>query len=132
MSFRTTVRVRYAETDQMGVVYHGNYFTWFEVGRVEMLRSLGLSYAALEAEDCMLPVISASCQYRRPALYDDVLEIETTLKALREPLLAFAYALWRGDELLAEGETRHAVLNRAMRRRRLPPAYKEAMLRIMG
>jgi acyl-CoA thioester hydrolase len=132
MKFTTSLRVRYAETDQMGVAYHGNYFAWFEVGRVELLRSLGLTYAALEAQGCILPVVQVSCQYRRPARYDDLLEVATRLKAMRGPIVIFTYELYHGEELLAEAETKHVVLDKEMKRRRMPDAYQEAMLSILG
>ncbi len=132
MEFTTSLRVRYSETDQMGVVYHGNYFTWFEVGRVELLRSLGHSYVALEAEGCGLPVIEATCRYRQPARYDDLLTLETAVKALRGPVVVFAYVLRRDGVLLAEAETRHVAVDRAMRPRRLPQIYYEALRRILA
>ncbi len=132
MKFTTTIRVRYSETDQMGVVYHGNFFAWFEVGRVEMLRTLGFSYAELEsAENCVLPVVEAACRYRKPARYDDALLLETTVKTLRSPILIFRYALYREEELLADGETKHVIVDRALQRRRLPERYHLAMLGAM-
>jgi acyl-CoA thioester hydrolase len=115
----------------MGVAYHGNYFAWFEVGRVELLRSLGLTYAALEEQGCILPVVEVSCQYRRPARYDDLLEVATRLKAMRGPIVLFTYQIYRGEELLAEAETKHVVLDKEMKRRRMPEVYRDAMLRIL-
>ncbi len=131
MKFKTTLRVRYAETDQMGVVYHGNYFAWLEVGRVELLRSLGFTYAALEAEGCGLPVVEASCRYRLPARYDDLLTIETTVKALRGSIVLFSYQILRGEELLAEAETKHVAVDRTMRPRKLPEREHAAILAIL-
>jgi acyl-CoA thioester hydrolase len=132
MKFTTTLRVRYAETDQMGVVYHGNYFSWFEVGRVELLRTLGFSYQALEAEEgCMLPVVEASCRYRRPARYDDLLTLHTAVRALRGPIMICNYWLFRDDLLLAEAETKHVIVDRTMTRRKLPPRYHAAMLEVL-
>src|SRR5450432_2931783 len=131
--FRTTLRVRYAETDQMGVVYHANYFVWFEMGRVELLRGLGFDYKQMEAEDCHLPVVEATCRYRLPARYDDVLILETRAVALRGFVMKFAYRLLRPpvssvdveasdlkDELLAEAETTHIVVDSQMQKRALP------------
>ncbi len=133
MKFTTSLRVRYAETDQMGVVYHGNYFPWFEIGRVELMRSLGFSYQELEAqEDCVLPVVEASCRYRKPARYDDVLELHTCVKALRGPMLIFSYALYRDGVLLADAETKHVVVNRELQRKRLPERHHAALLEILG
>ena len=117
----------------MGVVYHGNYFAWFEIGRVELLRSLGFSYVALEAEEgCGLPVVEASCRYRQPARYDDLLAVETSVRALRGSVLVFAYELHREGLLLAEGETKHVVVDRTMKPRRLPEPYRAALLRVLS
>ncbi len=117
----------------MGVVYHGNYFTWFEVGRVELMRTLGFSYVALEAEEgCGLPVVEAACRYRRPARYDDLLTVETRVKAMRGSIVVFTYALLRGSDLLAEGETKHVVVDKQMRPRRLPAPHHAALLRILS
>ncbi|HEY0758528.1 MAG TPA: thioesterase family protein [Acidisarcina sp.] len=129
---RVTLRVRYAETDQMGVVYHANYFIWFEIGRVELLRELGFSYKQMEEEDCHLPVVEAGCRYRAPALYDQSLVVETRIVLLRSSLVKFAYRLTRLDHpganhLLAEAETTHLLVNRAMKKRRLPARYEEAL-----
>ncbi len=128
MKFTTSLRVRYAETDQMGVAYHGNYFTWFEVGRVELMRSLGVSYVALERDGCGLPVVEAKCRYRLPARYDDLLSVETTVRALRGSIVIFSYALLRGIELLAEAETKHVAVDRDLKSRRLPEREHAALL----
>ena len=96
MPVTTQVRVRYAETDQMGIVYYANYLVWFEIGRVELLRSLGLAYSQLEIEhECILPVVEASCRYRSPARYDDEILIETRPAMLRGSVIKFAYQVWR-------------------------------------
>jgi acyl-CoA thioester hydrolase len=123
-----TVRVRYAETDQMGVVYHANYFVWFEMGRVEFLRQLGFEYKQMEiADDCHLPVIEATCRYKAPARYDELLTIETRLSAFRSSVVKFAYRLLRdspgGKQLLAEAETTHVVVDGTMQKRPLPEKY---------
>jgi acyl-CoA thioester hydrolase len=90
MPVTTEVRVRYAETDQMGIVYYANYLVWFEIGRVELLRALGLTYNQLEIEhQCILPVIEATCRYRAPARYDDEIVIETNPSMLRGSVLKF-------------------------------------------
>lgn len=133
MKFTTSLRVRYSETDQMGVVYHGNYFSWFEVGRVELFRSIGFSYQELEAnEDCVLPVVEVACRYRRPARYDDLLDLHTQVKALRGSILIFTYELYRDGLLLAEGETKHVIVDHALIKKRLPELYHAAILRVMG
>lgn len=123
----TTLRVRYAETDQMGVVYHGNYFAWFEVGRVELLRQVGWSYKALEADGFSLPVIEATCQYRHPARYDDELEIRTTGRLTSPLRVEFAYELVRlaDQHLLATARTVHVAVTPAGKPCRLPVPLRE-------
>jgi acyl-CoA thioester hydrolase len=121
--------VRYAETDQMGVAYHGNYFAWFEVGRTDLLRNHGLTYKDLEAQDLRLPVILAQARFVRPALYDDVLEIKTEVTALSGARVSFAYEVRRGDDgVLATGTTSHAAVDGRGRPRRLP----EQLRRLLG
>lgn len=102
----TKIRVRYGETDQMGVVYHANYAVYFEVGRTEWLREFGLSYSAMEAEGIMLPVISLQINYKNSARYDDVLKVKTKLKKMPKASIEFDYELRNNDdELLATGNT---------------------------
>jgi acyl-CoA thioester hydrolase len=133
------VRVRYAETDQMGIVYYANYLVWFELGRVELLRSLGLAYSQLEKEhECILPVIEATCRYKSPARYDDEILIETRPALLRGSVLKFAYQVWRkpaheGEErkLLAEGETVHVVCDDQLNKKSLPEHYEAAIRELM-
>ncbi len=123
------IRVRYAETDQMGVVYHANHFVWFEVGRVEFLRQLGFSYRDMEREDdCFIAVVDARCRYKAPVHYDDEVIVRTHLKSVREKVIHFGYELRRADtnELLAEGETTHIVANSKMQSRGLPEKYLNA------
>jgi acyl-CoA thioester hydrolase len=122
-------RVRYAETDQMGVVYHANYFVWFEVGRVEFLRGLGFSYREMEQNDaCFIAVVDARCRYKAPARYDDEVIVRTHLKNVRESLVHFGYELLRASDglLLAEGETMHVVTDAEMKRRTIPEKYMQA------
>ncbi len=121
MPVTTQVRVRYAETDQMGIVYYANYLVWFELGRVELLRSLGLAYSRLETDHgCILPVIEARCRYRAPARYDDEILIETRPAMLRGSVLKFAYRILRkaaeGEKqtLLAEGRDSARSLRRSI------------------
>lgn len=112
--FEHTLRVRYAETDQMGVVYHARYLDWFEVGRTEMIRQCGMDYRALEEKGLLLPVIDLNIQYRKPARYDDWVMIYTRLTGYSNVRLEFAYEIRKqdGDELLVTGETRHMWVNR--------------------
>jgi acyl-CoA thioester hydrolase len=122
------VRVRYAETDQMGVVYHANYLVWFEVGRVEFMRQLGLDYKTLEQEEqCGIAVVEATARYRAPARYDDELIVRTRLTAARGPVIKFAYAVVRAvdDVVLCEGQTVHVVVGKDMKKRLLPAKYAE-------
>ncbi|KZE79268.1 thioesterase [Paenibacillus elgii] len=106
-----TLRVRYQETDQMGVVYHANYLNWFEVGRTEMIRELGLPYQALETRGLLLPVIEADLKFRSPARYDDLVTINTEIVELTSLRIRFAYEIKRGEELLVTGGTQHVWLN---------------------
>src|SRR5580658_7240241 len=133
---RTTLRVRYAETDQMGVVYYANYFVWCEIGRVEFFRELGHDYKRLEAEDdCHLPVVDATCRYRSPARYDDEIAIETRVTTLRGAVIKFGYRILRvepdGERLLAEAETVHVSVDKQMQKRNLPNIYAAAIRQTM-
>lgn len=101
----TKVRVRYGETDQMGYCYYGNYAMYFEVGRVEALRTLGMSYRELEEKGIMLPVSHFEVSYKTPALYDDLLDIKTSIVELRGPRLKFDYEIKKGDILVAKAST---------------------------
>jgi acyl-CoA thioester hydrolase len=123
----TRVRVRYAETDQMGVVYHSNYLIWFEVGRVEFIRQMGLDYKRMEEEGCNIAVVDVHARYRTPARYDDELLIETRLLAARGAVVKFGYRILRvGDGvLLCEGETMHVCVGKDMKKMDLPPKYAE-------
>jgi acyl-CoA thioester hydrolase len=116
------VRVRYAETDQMGVVYYANYFIWFEVGRTDLLRNEGWSYRDMESDGLSLPVVDAHCEYKQSARYDDDIEIRTTGTLLSPVRVRFDYQVVRpaDDVLLAAGHTVHAVLDASGRPRRLP------------
>jgi len=125
------LRVRYAETDKMGVVYHSNFFIWMEIGRVELMRGLGFDYKQMEIEDdCHLPVVDARCRYKSPAYYDEEIVIRTELRNLRGSLMHFGYEIMRlGDGVvLAEAETTHIVVNAQMEKRQLPERYRAAFL----
>jgi len=126
--YETTVRVRYAETDQMGVVYYGNYYLWFEVGRVELCRQLGFEYKRMESEDdSFIVVAESSCRYRKPAKFDDVLRIRTRVAEAQRRTIRFAYEIIRDDtnELLANGETFHVICDRLGRPKSLPEKYRQ-------
>ena len=124
----TRLRVRYAETDQMGVVYHSNYLIWFEVGRVELMRQLGLDYKALEREEgCGIAVVEVTCRYKAPARYDDEILVRTRITGVRSPVVKFAYQIFRAADatLLAEGTTVHVAVGLDMKKRNLPEKYAE-------
>jgi acyl-CoA thioester hydrolase len=126
----TRLRVRYAETDQAGVVYHSNYLIWFEVGRVELCRDYGFNYRDMETEaDTFLPVTEARVKYRNPAKYDDEIIVRTRVIELRSRAIKFAYEVLRASagDLLAEGETHHIVMNRQGRAKAFPPKFAEMM-----
>lgn len=121
------VRVRYAETDQMGVAYHANYFVWFEVGRTDWLREAGLTYRQLEAEGLFLPVTDAQCTYKASARYDDDLEVHTTARLVSPVRVGFDYTLMGPGGRLATGATVHATLDRQGRPIRVPDRIKELL-----
>jgi len=123
------VTVRYAETDMMGVVYHGSYLPWFEVGRTAMLKEIGVSYRELESQGYFLPVLEVQAKFLRPAMYDDTLTIVTLLRD--KPLLRIEleYEVRRGDELLATGKTVHAFIDRTGKPVRPPPSVIEKFSR---
>jgi acyl-CoA thioester hydrolase len=125
----TRVRVRYADTDQMGVVYYANYLVWFEIGRTEWLRDAGWNYREMEETGVTLPVIEAHCEYRQPARYDDEIEIRTTATLVTPVRLRFDYQAVRaaGGTLVAEGHTVHAALGTNGRPCRLPPKVRELL-----
>lgn len=125
------LRVRYAETDQMGVVYYSNFLVWFEIGRVELLRQLGFDYKTMEIEDdCFIPVVEANCRYKAPARYDDELIIATRVTGVRGAVLKFRYQVVRVSDrqLLAEGETTHVVTDSKLIKRALPEKYVRALM----
>jgi acyl-CoA thioester hydrolase len=126
---RTRVRVRYAETDNMGVVYYANYLIWFEVGRTEWLRDSGWSYREMELEGIGLPVIEAHCEYRQPARYDDEIEIRTRASLVTPVRIRFDYDLMRanGEQLAASGHTIHAAVDSSRRPCRLPTRVRQVL-----
>jgi acyl-CoA thioester hydrolase len=129
---RFVVRVRYADTDQMGMAYHGNYMRWFEVGRTEMLRARGMSSREVEQAGFRMPVLEVRCRYLKPARYDDELAIETALAELGRASLRFEYRVVRqvDGELLARGMTKHCFLDPAGRPVRPPGFFAELLERV--
>ena len=131
----TRLRVRYAETDQMGVVYHSNHLIWFEVGRVELMRQMGFSYRDMEREDGrFIAVAEAQCRYRAPVFYDEEVLVRTRLKTVRESVIIFSYELARATDgtLLAEGETTHIVTDSDMKVAALPEKYLRVFRAAVG
>ena len=122
--FEFKVRVRYAETDQMGVVYHGNYAQYFEMGRVEWLRNLGLSYKFMEENGIMLPVVSLTMNYKKPARYDDLIRVKTIFKSQTSVKIEFDYEIFNEkDELLTTGTSMLVFVDMKTGRPTLPPEY---------
>jgi len=131
----TRLRVRYAETDQMGVVYHSNHLIWFEVGRVELMREMGFSYRDMERDDGrFIAVAEVTCRYRAPVYYDEEVIVRTRLKSVRESVVVFSYELVRaeGGTLLAEGETTHIVTDPKLNIAALPEKYLKAFRAALG
>jgi len=131
----TRLRVRYAETDQMGVVYHSNHLIWFEVGRVELMRQMGFSYRDLEREEGrFIAVAEVKCRYRAPVFYDEEVAVRTWLKNVRESVIVFQYELVRVENgtLLAEGETTHVVTDAKMKVTTMPEKYQRVLRAAAG
>lgn len=127
----TEVRVRYAETDQMGIVHNANYLVWFEVGRSELCRDKGFSYKEMEDEENALMVVAESyCRYKSPAYYEDILTIRTQVGEIRSRSLRFIYEVFRASDqsLIAEGETLHLVTDRDRKVRKIPEIYKNRLI----
>ena len=128
----THIRVRYAETDQMGIVHHGNYLVWFELGRSEICRAKGFSYKDMEEKDNALMVVAeAYCRYKSPAFYEDEITIRTKVTEVKSRTMRFVYEIFRASDqiLLAEGETLHVVTDNDRKVRSIPTVYKELMLK---
>lgn len=119
------VRVRYSETDQMGVAYYANYLVWFEVGRSEFCRQKGFRYADLEALGYKLVVTDVHCRYRNSAKYDETIIVRTRLKGLNKRMIGFGYQILHkdGEELIAEGETRHICIDSNGKTKSLPDEF---------
>jgi acyl-CoA thioester hydrolase len=124
----TEIRVRYAETDQMGVVYHANYVVWMEVGRVEALRSAGLIYAEMERAGFLVAVVGVKVEYKAAARYDDLVRVTARVAELQSRMMRLEYEIRRAadDTLLATGETKHLFVNRELKPVRLPEEYRAA------
>lgn len=127
----TEIRVRYAETDKMGIVHHSNYLVWFELGRSEFCRARGFSYLEMEEkEDALMVVAEVYCRYKAPAYYEDLLTVRTSVADVRSRSLRFIYEVYRASDetLLAEGETLHVVTDRNKKVRSMPESYRAKLL----
>ncbi len=125
MKHRYEYQIIFGDTDQMGVVYYANYLRFFEGARASYWRALGRSYRDLEQAQIAMPVIEAHCNYKRPALYEDLIAVDTEITDVRAASLRFGYEVRRGDELLAEGYTRHAVIGANGKPRALPDFMRQ-------
>lgn len=123
-SHEISIRVRYAETDRMGLLHHANYFIYFEMGRTELLRTRGVSYKDVEDSGFLLVLVDLGCKYRRPARYDDLLTLRTSVQRVTHVKIVHRYELFRDDELLAEGHSTLACIDRDGRPQALPPLLK--------
>src|SRR5689334_11644027 len=127
----TEIRVRYAETDKMGIVHHSNYLIWFEAGRSDLCRARGFSYKEMEEEESALMVVAESyCRYKSPAHYEDVLKIRTKIGEVRSRSLRFFYEVVRESDqtLIAEGETLHLVTDKDKKVRKLPETFRHRLM----
>jgi acyl-CoA thioester hydrolase len=129
---RTLITVRYAETDMMGVVYHGNYLPWFEVGRTNLLKEFGIPYRELEKDGYFLPVLEVQAKYHRPAVYDDTVTVVTTLREKPSLRITLEYEVRREQDLLVTGKTVHAFIDRSGRPVRPPSSFIEKMNSLFG
>lgn len=123
----TEIRVRYQETDNMGVVYYGNYFTWFEVARTEYFRALGLIYRELEARGLYLMVALTSCRYKSPAKYDDIVTVKSSIPEIKNSSLKFEYKLSVAGRLVATGDSVHVFTNRSGHPIRMPEDVRKSL-----
>jgi acyl-CoA thioester hydrolase len=119
-TYEFQLRVRYEETDQMGVAYYGKYLTWFEVARSEMMRAAGMPYTECEKQGLYLPVVEANCKYEAPLTYDDLITVQIRVRAVRNASIIFDYEIRKGELLIAVGMTAHAFINKARKPVRVP------------
>ena len=129
---RASVSVRYAETDMMGVVYHGSYLPWLEIGRTQLLKDHGVPYRVLESDGFFLPVVEVSLRYLRPAKYDDEVVVTTVLREKPSLRIRMEYELHRGEELIATATSLHVFIDRSGKPVRPPVAFVSIMDRVFG
>lgn len=131
---QTTFRVRYAETDKMGVVYYANYLVWMEIGRTDFCRTTGFTYRDMEAEDANMAVVEATCRYIAPAKYDDAILVTTSLEVLNRRVATFAYSISNADtgQTLATGSTVHVTVGKDGKMRSIPPRYYDLLAAVVS
>lgn len=127
-----TFRVRYVETDQMGIVYHSNYYVWFDMGRTEFLRCLGYNYSDLEKKGLLLPILETHCYYKKAVRYDDIITVRTMISELKGVRITFKYEVYnQNGDMVAYGSTVQATVNSSMKpielKRRFPEVYEKLM-----
>jgi len=132
MNFSVQIRVRYAESDQMGVAYYSNYLVWFEISRVELMRELGIPYGEMEKSGLFLPVSESYCRYLAPCHFDDVLEIRCWASEIRTRAVRFEYELMRGKETVARGHTVHVCTDREARPVTFPDSVRDVLKKAIG
>lgn len=124
---KLNIRIPYADTDKMSVVYHANYLKYFEMGRTELMRQIGFTYDEMEKQGFYFPVVNAQCNYRAPAHYDDLITVETTISELKNVTVTFSYKIKCQDKLLVTGSTKHPLVNYAFKPTRIPQNLKELL-----
>ena len=124
---KLNIRVPYADTDKMSVVYHANYLKYFEMGRTELMRQIGFTYDEMEKQGFYFPVVNAQCNYRAPAHYDDLITVETTISELKNVTVTFSYKIKCQDKILVTGSTKHPLVNYAFKPTRIPQNLKDLL-----
>ena len=124
------IRVRYAESDQMGVAYYSNYFIWFEIARAELLRERGIAYSQMEKDGIFLPVSECYCKYIEPAHYDELLDIKCRIGEVRSRAIRFEYEIVRNESVIARGHTVHVCTDREAKPRFIPSSVRDTLLKI--
>ncbi|MDR0486216.1 MAG: acyl-CoA thioesterase [Elusimicrobiota bacterium] len=122
-----SIRISYSDTDQMGMVYYSNYLVFFERGRTELFRSLGISYKELEEKECFFPVVRSECNYFAPARYDDIINVETKIAEIGAASVTLYYEIKRDGKILASGITKHPLVNKDLKPIRFPKEIKEKL-----
>ena len=125
MNATVEINVRYQETDQMGIVYHGNYFTWFEVARIQLLEDLGCPYKEMEKQGYLLPVLHCSCDFMKPAKFSDTLVVEAGLSSISKVKITLEYEVKKENEIIAKGKSMHAFVDRNGKLQKAPVYFQK-------